>query len=357
VREELRIEFKKYKEELRRKKSTNLSLLLTKIQLKFLQNKNQKLNGTSKPVPVTDRLTKDASDRLNNISQKQASYLTSQSLQYPFQPSIVSSSHLPPKPFHERQEEFLKKKLEKYENYRQEEGKEFSFKPTINSTSGIIIESDPQRAGETTEERYLRLYHKDARKQEEKKSAIEEELYGKYTYHPQINQLSRLMAADRNQTDVFEKSTVKSIFNKNVLQETEEKFKQECTFKPKINKNFNDVQSAYVNKEEMKTKLAEKTRERFMKQEKERMDKEYDELKDCTFRPTINQGIPEAHREVVVVRGLARHMELQELKQKKTRDQLEREAKVFGLGHKFAPNLDLTSVSFIPDPPEYEFEE
>ena len=46
--------------------------------------------------------------------------------------------------------------------------------------------------------------------------------------------------------------------------------------------------------------------------------KEYDELKECTFQPQIKENIPETG--IVIVRGLGRHMELQEMKEKKRRD-------------------------------------
>ena len=80
------------------------------------------------------------------------------------------------------------------------------------------------------------------------------------------------------------------------------------------------------------------------------MDKEYEELKDCTFKPNINEGIPQAHNQVVVVRGLSRYMELQELRQKKNQDKIEREIELFGLGHKFAPEIWQDSFTYIPEP-------
>jgi hypothetical protein len=40
---------------------------------------------------------------------------------------------------------------------------------------------------------------------------------------------------------------------------------------------------------------------------------------------------------VIVVRGLSRHLELQELKKKQDEEKMMREAEIFGVGHKFAP--------------------
>lgn len=229
--------------------------------------------------------------------------------------------------FYERQQEFLHKQHERREKYRSEEGKEFSFKPKINATSGVIIEADPDRANENSEQKYERLYNRDARKVNETREMIEEELYGKYTYQPQINHLSRLMAADRTSMDLLELTQNSKLLTHSVHQEIEQKHRKECTFKPKINNNYNDIKSEYSNKDKLKAKLQEKAKQRRQTEEQKRMDKEYEELKDCTFKPIINNGVPQAHDQVVVVRGLSRYMELQELALKKTNDQIEREIK------------------------------
>jgi hypothetical protein len=52
-----------------------------------------------------------------------------------------------------------------------------SFRPQINLTSDIIVESDPRRGAETEEERYQRLYKKDQKRQEVVKELIEKEVY------------------------------------------------------------------------------------------------------------------------------------------------------------------------------------
>lgn len=307
---------------------------------------------------MIERLTKDASERIEKTHKMHEDLNNEVSNMYPFKPQLSTFSGNSMmnktmfkddgKDFFERQQEFLHRQHEKREKYRNEEGKEFSFKPQINSTSGIIIEADPSRANETAEERYNRLYHKDVQKAEETRYQIEQELYGHYNYQPQINPLSRLMAADRPAAHMLDSTQNKSTLAHMIHQELDEKKRKEYTFKPKINNNYPEVKSAYANKEELKAKLEEKARERRLKGDQERKVREYQELKDCTFKPAIKE-LPRSHQEVVVVRGLARHMELQEMKIKKTQDQLEREAKVFGLGHKFAPDLERTHLTHIPD--------
>ena len=57
-----------------------------------------------------------------------------------------------------------------------------SFKPEINVTSEIIVESDPKRGGETDDDKIHRLYRKDQKKQEVVREIIEKEMYEQYTY-------------------------------------------------------------------------------------------------------------------------------------------------------------------------------
>ena len=49
--------------------------------------------------------------------------------------------------------------------------------------------------------------------------------------------------------------------------------------------------------------------------------------------------------EVVVVRGLGRHLELQELKKKQDEERKLREAEVFGINHKFAVNAEQYDIN------------
>lgn len=71
-------------------------------------------------------------------------------------------------------------------------------------------------------------------------------------------------------------------------------------------------------------------------------------LKDCTFKPQILDKDPATIiSENVQVKGLARHLELKELKKKQEEEKRLREAEVFGLNHKFAPKVDDLDISKI----------
>ena len=354
----LRVEAECQNENLKFKPKVN------KVSEKLVNKRIQKKYGSTKNINVVERLTRDASDRIEKKNKDDFDHEISE--MHPFQPKLSTFSNmshnktmynLDNKNFYERQQEFLQKQHERREAKRNEEGKQFSFKPKINTTSDIIVEADPQRAEEWENDKFNRLYAKDFHKVEAKKEAIKEELYGKFTYKPHINQLSKLMAADRTYSDLVDVSQNKSTLTHDIHHELNMQKVKECTFKPKINKNYKGVTATYANKEDMKAMLKEKARQRRMKYDQEVNNKQYEEIKDCTFKPNINSGVPKTSNEIVVVRGLGRYMELQELASKKTKDQLEREAQVFGLGHKFAPNVDMSDIYTIPEPFELSYKQ
>lgn len=69
------------------------------------------------------------------------------------------------------------------------------------------------------------------------------------------------------------------------------------------------------------------------------------ELEQCTFKPKTNPNIMDNNEGIVVVRGLGRHLELQELKKKQAEEKKLREAEVFGINHKFAVNADQYDIN------------
>lgn len=99
----------------------------------------------------------------------------------------------------------------------------------------------------------------------------------------------------------------------------------------------------------MKDKLKQK-QERIAQERRER---EYQLLKDCTFKPQIlehdSSTIGSSNNESVAsVKGIQRHLELKELKKKQEEEKRLREAEVFGLNHKFAVRSDDLDLSRFP---------
>jgi len=91
--------------------------------------------------------------------------------------------------------------------------------------------------------------------------------------------------------------------------------------------------------------LKRKLKEKQSKIAAERRQRDLEELNECTFKPKTNPGVMDNNEGVVVVRGLGRHLELQELKKKQAEEKMLREAEVFGVNHKFAVNADQYDVN------------
>ena len=63
-------------------------------------------------------------------------------------------------------------------------------------TSEIIVESDPKRGNENLEDKMIRLYMQDHQKNEVIRELKTNEVYGAYTFQPEINKVSKALAED-----------------------------------------------------------------------------------------------------------------------------------------------------------------
>jgi len=283
---------------------------------------------------VTDRLYKDATDR--GLRQ---SYTVSQekSTQHLFNPQLSTSTYnlnsfgedgLLNKGFNERQEIYKQKRKEK-EKLIQYSSK-CTFKPEINFNSEILIEVDPKRSCETEEERIQRLSQKNPKIEERLKQLKDQEYTSKYTYHPKINQNSRALALNKSVDSITSTDRTKTNRAKQI-EMAREREQRECTFQPHINPTSSF--SYYTRNEEILEMIKERQQEKVQKTEQKKRDQEYEEMKDCTFQPVINTFI--GHTESTVVKGLGRHLELQEKKKQLERAKKEREMKAFDFAEKY----------------------
>jgi hypothetical protein len=169
---------------------------------------------------VTEQLSKDCS--FHPQISKSSAYMSAH--------SDMFSGNL--KEFYERQEAFLKRQHEK----RQAIVQTYSFRPEINATSEVIVESDPVRGNETSAERVRRLYSRDQKRQEVVRELVEKEVYSQYTFKPEINKVSRAIA--RESTTIEELAyNPRGRERKELLQEQlmTQEF-SDCTFRPQTTK-------------------------------------------------------------------------------------------------------------------------
>ena len=248
------------------------------------------------------------------------------------------------------------------------------FKPEIHKKSvEIVYEKRPQIVNETPDERVARLSKLDAYEMEKKRKENEQRYYSAdsgYTFQPKIDPVSKVLGKKSDFHELTNNTKGKNV-RENAKRVVEAIHAEECTFHPKINKSkpvssdgditrsetskyirdhkpfgwvdcpINEVENYYKNEHSMsRSRIDLKHPEKMArdiklylndKEERRRSDivaKELEELKDCTFQPNVQHYIP-TKEEPVVVKGLSRHLELQNLKSKLKEDAMKREGEVF----------------------------
>jgi len=76
------------------------------------------------------------------------------------------------------------------------------------------------------------------------------------------------------------------------------------------------------------------------------MQKEMRELEECTFKPSVHP-VPPKEKDPVVIKGLGRHLELQDLAKQMRKDQEEWERKIFFTHVRNQSNTCLTKSKYI----------
>ncbi|CAG9333463.1 unnamed protein product [Blepharisma stoltei] len=258
-------------------------------------------------------------------------YRKEESEKYTFSPKISARTNGKGfEEFLERQEEFkLKIKEKTQQNITKWQSDEYTFAPTINPSSRQMA----QNIDKSYDDKLDRIGKDEHERRENKKAMIQQEYYSKFTYEPEINQLSKALgrAVSLEELAYDEEGKIKKRLLAGAL--TAEK-EQACTFKPEINKNkYTGIRSKYTDPENVLDNIHEELNKKNEKIEAHRSIKDSEELKDCTFKPQINTPKPQTAKPIVVS-GLDRFLELKELKKRYDEEKKEREEKVFGLKNK-----------------------
>ena len=210
---------------------------------------------------------------------------------------------------------------------------------------------------------------------------VEEDVGGggggaKYTFEPEINNVSKAMAMDMKfSVEQLNENARGKAAREKAAREAQEKFRAECTFKPKIPKRptiaaasgegkSEKFQLNLSNPEDLTLQVTRYNESREATRQQKIREREMQELKECTFKPTTNHsrtrsrpaaaknndenasggggggGYLASHKakrssasgkRPVVVRGLGRHLELRALAERKTKEAAAREAKAFSV--------------------------
>ena len=192
-----------------------------------------------------------------------------------------------------------------------------TFKPEINLNSKIIADRDEMRNNESMRDKAMRLSKKTSQSIEEVKPQK------KLTYQS-VKSIPKVATNSLNY-QVKEKNYIKQI------EESRRKELQECTFNPNINKS--GIRSIYEKGSNFLNIEREKRRELDTRREQNKRDLEYEEMKDCSFRPKINTftEIPNDVR----VNGWGNYCEKMQRKNSKEKEQRWRENEIFGHSEKY----------------------
>lgn len=250
------------------------------------------------------------------------------------------------------------------------------FRPQIDPTSvSILSDARPEMLLEGPEERFKRMSDIDKRRIDAHRLEKEKEIYNEndYSFAPNIDKVSRILGRTSSIDELYENKRGQRA-KLNAARKAEDIVAKECSFRPKINAtssvvSFSSISPSngrewdscpaseedanmkvkWLGDEKEKTSHSRHPTARVNMREPEKMardirlhlaekeelrreilaEREISEIKDCTFRPNIPKYSRSSHNAPVVVRGIARHLELQSLSERKRSERAEREEAVF----------------------------
>jgi len=215
-----------------------------------------------------------------------------------------------------------------------------TFRPKVHNPDRILVQSRPERLAETEAQRYERLAYKDQQRKMKLQNYIRDVYYSQYEFKPKINRVSKEIVRDTHKKgqacyDSLYKNERGKYYREVAQSQIEEEVLRECTFQPETLSRPNATASDAIRKSrkqsEQTIRLIEQSRRKKENRlQQQRLENEYEELKECTFTPLVNNDPSSLQRDIpVVVNGLGRYMELRELAKRQVEEQREREAKIF----------------------------
>jgi len=241
--------------------------------------------------------------------------------------------------FLERQRQYQRQRMERKQQMEETPGDgDCTFQPQICRGSSLVLSRQhAAHVGESDGEKWVRLSFLDQQRKEAE-AMLDEEHYKECTFKPSINERSRRMARARPLTEIASNEHVRRA-KERAEQKAAAEFQQQCTFKPKLIRRSssacvpteNALNVAGADPSELVQRITEYQRMKELQREEIRLARESEELLQCTFTPQVNSWVPERQgKDVpVVVRGLQRHMELQEQARRQKDEQAKIEAEKF----------------------------
>eukprot|EP00741_Cyanophora_paradoxa_P003255 tig00000691_g3163.t1 len=301
---------------------------------------------------VTTRLTKEAGVFYEKRMRRQEEWEKLQAERHPFAPRVNPTSErialaaeegrrTSLEAFLERQEAFVARKEQKRLEVERATQPQYTFQPDIGPNSELLLQMRPSRAGESLDERLVRLSYKDAKRKEQLRESIAEQHYKQYSFRPEINGVSRSIGPRPSSIqDLVDDPKIKRA-RQEAVEAAEQAFRRVYTFKPKTLRPRSaphsrpqspcgsERRAGPFEPDEYLKRVEREQKAKEAKLEQTRRAMEYDELRVCTFTPEIRRERPASPAGPIVVRGLARHMELRDHARRLAEEKAEREAKAF----------------------------
>lgn len=231
-----------------------------------------------------------------------------------------------PNEFLNRQAQFSEKLAEKLREKTEEKLRNYNFTPSINKTSSIIVETCTSPMTLMQKSRKLSDGNVEKVKKQE---VIRENFYAQFRHSPEINENSRKIGrsssisklTENHSKDKLRQKRAEELFNEDV---------KNCTFSPGINqsKQFSYIQSGYKQNAEIMKNIEKNLTDRTQKSKEIKYTYDYNELKNCSFKPEIKKTINRTGS-LNTVKGLERYFELKEISKRLAKEKYERELKVF----------------------------
>ncbi|KAJ7514689.1 hypothetical protein O6H91_23G055500 [Diphasiastrum complanatum] len=323
-----------YELQKRRRERIERALNERKLQLTFKPDINQnsvrlfKQRGLES-VDVADRLTTcGQSIHLDCKQDPQESQIT-------FAPEInsntdyiiASSKHFGGHraDFFSRQQHYMQLIEEKKKKKEREVlPADFTFRPNIGNAS-LILEQSMWKSvfQESASERVERLAYRDKDRQLLIREKVSEEYYAQFNFQPEIDDISKLVGRSTSIKDLYSNRKGKKV-KEALEQAARDDFQQKCPFRPEVSINKSS-------KGELQSLVLERRQNR---KERAKSEKEYQtmrelqEMKECTFKPSLN-SIPPKETSPILIKGLERHLQLQEIAKQMRKDKEDLEKKVF----------------------------
>jgi len=313
--------------------------------------------GLEVGLPVEDRLRSHLGSNILRKMRRRAEVEQEMKAEYTFNPKLSENSKRiieekykqdngsGNQDFYERQIMLEETKKAKRRARQADEIRRLgcTFRPDIGNSNEILENSHTKSAvyeNESRADTYERLAFKDREDIEANREILEEEIYAGLDFKPKINRMSKMLAKGKRR-DIYDLvyDENREMAKMEQIQLDEERFQEACTFTPqKFTKSSNKWQlpENHIDLSDTKSlikKLEDKRKRKESRIQKKKAEKEFEDIKHCTFAPDTYKMPVKAPNGPVLVRGLSKFMEKKRLAKKLQDEKRMREERAFGLKH------------------------